>query len=73
MLFVPYTNKLRCGIIFTLYFYMFQGAQYFKIKIIKVAVNKEERTVNIKAMRKAITGNTVMVKMNRSQFVGNTY
>lgn len=45
-----------------------KGAQYFKMKIIKVAVNKEERTVNIKAMRKAITGNTVMLVGSAPEF-----
>lgn len=38
-----------------------KAAEYFQMKIVKVPVNEKKRTVNIKAMRKAITRNTVMV------------
>lgn len=38
-----------------------KAAEYFKMKIVKVPVSEKKRTVNIKAMRKAITRNTVMV------------
>ena len=38
-----------------------KAAEYFQMKIVKVPVNEKKRTVNIKAMKKAITRNTVMV------------
>ena len=31
------------------------------MKIVKVPINEKKRSVNVKAMRKAITRNTVMV------------
>ncbi|XP_046856991.1 sphingosine-1-phosphate lyase 1-like isoform X2 [Xenia sp. Carnegie-2017] len=38
-----------------------KAAEYFVMKIIKVPVNEKKRTVNIKAMKKAITRRTIML------------
>ena len=48
-------------LIWLCYIYL-KAAQYFEMKIVKVPVNEKKRSVNIKAMKKAITRNTVMVK-----------
>lgn len=38
-----------------------KAAEYFGMKLIKVPVNEKKRSVNITAMKKAITRNTVLV------------
>lgn len=40
-----------------------KAAQYFKIKIIHIKIDPETTSVNIKAMKKAITKNTIMVSV----------
>ena len=52
----------------SLYLLFPKGAQYFKMKIVKVPVDEEKRTVNIKTMRKAITRNTVMVNRHNYEY-----
>lgn len=41
-----------------------KAAQYFNLKVRTVSVNQDSYTVCIKAMKKAITKNTIMVRCN---------
>ena len=45
-----------------------KAAQYFQMKIVTVPINEKKRSVNIKAMRKAITRNTVMLVGSAPEF-----
>lgn len=54
-------DNISPGIVSVYLYIGSKAAEYFQMKIVKVPVNEKKRTVNIKAMRKAITRNTVMV------------
>ncbi|CAB3999026.1 sphingosine-1-phosphate lyase 1-like [Paramuricea clavata] len=45
-----------------------KAADYFQMKIVKIPVNEKKRSVNIKAMRKGITRNTVMLVGSAPEF-----
>ncbi|XP_028402670.1 sphingosine-1-phosphate lyase 1-like isoform X2 [Dendronephthya gigantea] len=45
-----------------------KAAEYFRMKLIKVPVNQKKRSVSIKAMRKAITRNTVLLVGSAPEF-----